>query len=364
MQHPERSAPWWQVFVDEIDKLPVSQQTDRLAKLALMLAGRRERNSAANIALRAWRQEQEAGGGPESDTVRRALRATTSGYHVDISTDEQRIAAWQASLAEVVRPGMLAFEIGAGNGILAMLAARAGADVVSCEKDAILAVIAAATVRRNGLGERIRIVAKAGAELRVPHDIPRPAELLLLDLFSDRLFDFDPFETIRSVSHLLCPNIVVVPSRVSLEAALVDFGRWNRVVPGSVAGLDLAPLEPLSPVLSKIDAADPDLVTRSDAETMVSAKLPYEMPSARGVSEHILISDGGRVNGVVFWLRLELTPNHVLEARPGLTPRGFYAGASFFAIRNQVETLPGQQCSVRIGWQDKVLTVERADWRS
>jgi arginine Nomega-methyltransferase len=197
MQHAERSAPWWQVFIDEIDKLPVSQRTDRLAKLALMLAGRRERDSAAAIALRAWRQEQEAGCGAENHTVQRALRAATAGYHVNISTDAQRVAAWQASLGDVVKPGMLALAIGAGSGILAMLAARAGAYVVSCEKDAILAAIAEATVRRNGLGERIRIIAKACADLRMPHEMPRPADLLLLDLFADKLFDFDPFGTIR-----------------------------------------------------------------------------------------------------------------------------------------------------------------------
>jgi type II protein arginine methyltransferase len=364
MRHAERSAPWWQVFIDAIDKLPVSQQADRLAKLALMLAARRERDAATNIALRAWRLEQDAGGGAENVTVQRALRAATPGYHVHIATDAQRMAAWQAALAKVTKPGMLALEIGAGSGILAMLAARAGAHVVACEKDAILAAIAEATVRRNGLGERIRIVAKAGADLRVPHDIPRRAELLLLDLFADRLFDFDPFRTIRSVSHLLDPNIVVIPSRVLLEAALVEFGRWDRVVPGNVAGLDLAPMQALSPMLSGIEAADPDLVTRSTAEIMVSATLPYDMPATSGVSERILTSNGGRVNGIVFWLRLELAPGHVLEARPGQTRHGFYAQPHFFALRNQTETSSGQQCAVRIGWQDKVLTVDYADWRS
>jgi hypothetical protein len=117
-------------------------------------------------------------------------------------------------------------------------------------------------------------------------------------------------------------------------------------------------------MLSRLEAADPDLVTRSTSETMVVATLPHDMPAASGVSERILTSNGGCVNGIVFWLRLELAPGHVLEARPGRTPRGFYVQPSFFALRNQTETLPGQQCAVRIGWQDKELTVDYADWRS
>jgi hypothetical protein len=145
---------------------------------------------------------------------------------------------------------------------------------------------------------------------------------------------------------------------------VVEFRRWDRVIPGDVAGLDLAPLQSLSPMLSKMEAADPDLVTRSTAETMIAATLPHDMPATSGVSERILISNGGRVNGIVFWLRLELAPGRVLEAQPGQTPRGFYAQPCFFALRNQTETSCGQQCAVRIGWQDKVLMVDYADWRS
>ena len=133
--------------MDLIDKLPFPQQANRLANLAMMMVGRggqrAERRAAAILALRAWRQAQEVGDCKDNKIVRQALSAVTAGYHIQISTDTVRIAAWEAALADVVRPGMLALEIGTGSGILAMLVARAGGNVVSCEKDPILAAIAA-----------------------------------------------------------------------------------------------------------------------------------------------------------------------------------------------------------------------------
>jgi protein arginine N-methyltransferase 7 len=274
-----------------------------------------------------------------------------------ISTDATRIAAWAAALADLVQPGMLALEVGAGSGILAMLAARAGADVVSCENDDVLAAIAEEIVRHNGLAEQIRIVSKSVADLRVPDDLSRPADLLLLDLFGDSLFNFKPFDAIRIARRLLRPGAVIVPMRVSLIAALADFRRWGRVVPGQVAGFDLGPLVNLASLRHSLDATDPDLLLRSTAEPIVSAVPPDDMPAPSGQSDRILVSNGGPVNGVAIWLRLELAPGHVLEARPGLAPAGFYARPSFFAFKDQLETTPGQRHSIGVVWKDDERSV-------
>jgi len=337
--------------------MPLQQQACRLAGLAIKMAERGERRAAGIIALRAWRQNREAGGGHDDEIIRQALIAVTPRYHVQISTDQERIAAWEAALAGVVRPGMLALEIGAGSGILAMLAARADAEVVSCEADPVLAAFADEIIGQNGLRHRIRVVAKAAHDLRVPADLPRPADLLMLDLFSNTLFNFRPFQTIRSVRSLLRPGAIAIPLRVSLEGALADYRRWHREVPDRVADLNLSTLRDLASMSTTFDAADPDIVLRSAGETMVGAVLPNDLPAPSGTSDRNLISSGGAVNGVALWLRMELAAGHVLEARPGLAPRGFYARPNFFAFRETLETQPQQVCSVRLRWDDKRIDV-------
>jgi len=359
---PHRStSPWWQVFIDAIDKLPFSQQAHRLANLAVMMAGRGERRAAGMIALRAWRQAREFGEGNGDETIRHALSAVTPRYHTQISTDPERIAAWEAALGDVLRPGMLALEIGAGSGILAMLAARAGADVVSCEKDPVLAAIAEETIRLNGLSRRVRIIGKSSDVLRIPEDLPRAADVLLLDVFSDKLFNFNPFGIIRSASRLLRPGAIAVPARVSLEGALANFRRWSRIVPGRVSNFDLGILGDLSSMRINLDPGDPDLSLQSPAMPMLSAALPDCLPEPRGELEQLLVSSGGPVNGVALWLRLELAPGHVLEAKPGLAPRGFYAKPNFFAFPETLDTLPGQRCSIRLRWEGKSISIGPTD---
>ena len=196
----------------------------------------------------------------------------------------------------------------------------------------------------------------------MPEDMPRPADLLLLDLFSDKLFDFNPFEIIRMAIRLLRPGGVAVPMRVSLEAALADFRRWHRMVPGRVGGFNLSPLFDLASMWVDLDVADPDLSLLSTAKPMVSAVLPDDLPARSGVSERVLISGGGPVNGIALWLRLELAQDHVLEARPGLAPRGFYARPNFFAFHETLDTLPGQPCSICLRWEDTTLGVSLSEF--
>jgi protein arginine N-methyltransferase 7 len=355
---PDKSATaWWQVFVDAIDALPLNEQATALANLAVMLARRRERNAAAMVALRAWRQARENGEDHTDATIRKALSAVTPGYHTQIATDAARIAAWQAALADVVRPGMLALEIGAGSGILAMLAARAGAEVVSCEKNPVLAAIAEETIRLNGMSGQVRIVGKSVENLHVPADLPRLADVLMLDLFANRLFDFHPFEVIRSAGRLLRPGAVIVPKRVSLEGALANFRRWFRMVPGRVSNFDLSVLADFSSMLANLDPGDPDLSLCSGTETMVSATLPADLPAESGASERTFVSSGGPVNGIALWLRLELAPGHVLEAKPSVAPRGFYASPVFCAFHETLDTLAGQHYSVRLRWKGGSFSV-------
>lgn len=352
---------WWQVFVEAIERLPPSQQARGFARLALMLAHRRERSAAASMALRAWRQGREHGERHADETIRQALSNVTAKYHTQIATDSVRIAAWEAALRDVIKQGMLVLEIGTGSGILAMLAARAGAEVVSCERDPVLAAIAEATIESNGLDRRIRVIGKSSQDLHVPADLPRPADVLMLDLFADQLFDFRPFEIILSARRLLRPDAIVVPQEVSLQAALADYRRWCRLVPGRVSGFDLGVLADLSPMTAGLDPREPDLSLRSAAETMVSAALPMDLPGQDGTSEKTLVSDGGPVNGVALWLRLKLAHGHVLEPQPGSAPHGFYASTLFHAFQKTLNTEVGQPCQVRLYWEGRTLGVSLVD---
>jgi type II protein arginine methyltransferase len=88
------------------------------------------------------------------------ITSTVPGWHFYMLRDEMRIAAYEAALRRAVTPESPVFEIGSGTGILAMMAARAGArSVVTSEMTPAIARQAAAIVAQNGYADRVRVVA-------------------------------------------------------------------------------------------------------------------------------------------------------------------------------------------------------------
>jgi hypothetical protein len=222
----------------------------------------------------------------------------------------------------------------------------------------VMADFAHVIVEQNGFADRIKIVPKSVFDLRLSEHLSRRADMVLVDLFGDKLFNFRPFDALRAASRLLRPDAVAMPMRVSLRGALADFRRWNRIVPGRVSDFDISPLRDLSATSVNLDASDPDLVLRSDPAVMVEAFPVHKMPPPSGASISDMISNGGPINGVAVWLRLDLSGEHVLEARPGQAPRGFYARPRFVAFPQQLENTPvGQSYSVRCTWDDARLDV-------
>lgn len=313
--------------------------------------------SAAGLhALAALRLAEANGAGAAAAEARRALARLVPRYHAQVATDPVRLAAWDAALRALVRPGMHALEVGTGCGVLAMLAARAGAMVTACERDPVLAAIAQETVALNRLADAIRVLAKPAEALVIPADLPAPAELLFLDLFADNLFAFSPFEVLRAVRPLLAPGAAIVPARVALVGALADWPGWSRRMPGHVAGLDLSPLRALSPPDMGVAAAP----LRSDPAALLEVDLAGDLPAGEGDAAHVFESHGGPVNGVLLWLRLDLAPGIRLEADPAERERAFYARARFHPFAAVRETVPGERLPVRLAWRGRRVSAAPA----
>jgi type III protein arginine methyltransferase len=99
-------------------------------------------------------------------TIKRFVNATVPAWHIPVIRDEARNAAYEAALRRAVTPNSRVLEIGCGTGILAMMAARAGArEVVTCEMTPAIADKAAEIVARNGYSDRVRVIAKHSSML-------------------------------------------------------------------------------------------------------------------------------------------------------------------------------------------------------
>src|SRR5262245_1106852 len=122
------------------------------------------------------------------DLVRGGLSRRVPSWHAPMLHDLPRNRCYADAIARAVRPGMRVLEIGKGAGLLSLLGARAGAEVVTCEVNPTVAVAAVEIAQRNGLADRIRVIAKESTALAVGIDLPEPADLLMSELFDTSLF--------------------------------------------------------------------------------------------------------------------------------------------------------------------------------
>lgn len=253
------------------------------------------------------------------DLVRSCLAKGVARFHVGMLRDDARNACYAAAIARQVRPGMRVLDIGTGAGLLALLAARAGVEVVTCEADPIIAAAAREIVAANGLAERITVVAKRSTELEVGVDLPARCDLLVSEIFGDDLVEEGVVSSLKDArARLLVPGAPIVPPRAGLRCALVmheTLERLDRDGLDDVLGFDLSAFS----VLTRPDRylsrrAQPHVALRSDPVSALG--IDFEGAIETPAERIVLTSTGGRVDGIAHWLRIDFGGDIVYESPP------------------------------------------------
>jgi type II protein arginine methyltransferase len=289
----------------------------RLVGLAHVVARKKDRVRAFELCERAL---AVGGGDPEVRVrVRRLLSALLPHYHAPMMNNARRNDLWRQALRRAIGPATRALDIGTGAGMLALMAAEAGAaKVTTCELDPLLALIAARVVVANGLTERIDVVAKPLAEVTLGVDMEGPADLVFLDVFGDDLLDERPYALIGdALTRLARPGARVLPAGASLEVALADWDRAPGYRMAEAASFDLTPFADLVPPKIAVEVGAPDLRLRSETATLFRFDFTAIRDHVEGETELTLTArEDGQVNGVAHWPRLELDATTILEERP------------------------------------------------
>lgn len=279
--------------------------------------------------------------------AKRFLGERLPGWHVAMLNDSIRNQAYDAALRRAVKPGMRVLEIGTGSGLLAMMAARAGAaEVVTCEVNPILAQTAREIIAANGYADRIRVITGHSTRLTA-EDIGGRADLLVSEIISN---DVLCEQVLPAHEHarreLLKPEAPVIPARGAYVIALAeDRDAANHEI-GVVEGFDLSELNRMMPVEWPIHpSATSRLTLRSEAHDLFTFDFSGSEAAHRQTSLS-LASTGGRVNGAVNWLRLELDDEVRYENRPGEGAR-FCWPPIFHPFGRAIDTQPGDEIGIR-----------------
>jgi type II protein arginine methyltransferase len=339
---------------------------DRIAALKPLARN----NPAAMLAL-AELLEQDGQGQEALDLCRAAVAAapgdarlaaqakalisgTVPTWHFGIVRDEIRNAAYDTALRSAISPGARVLEIGTGSGLLAMMAARAGAaQVVTCEMVPAIAEQARGIVASNGYADRVRVVAKKSGALDVEADLGGPADILVSEIVSNDLLGEEVLSAHEhAMRHLLKPGAQVIPASGTVRVALAQSGREPRLSHlNDVSGFDLSGLAALARPVRHMSVGDDRLVLRSEAGDLFHfdfATAAYCRPA--GAEVHLTAQDG-LVDGIVQWIMLQMDAETRYENRPTPGAKSCWA-VLFHPLAQPLETVAGQQVCVR-GWHDR-----------
>src|SRR5689334_7836260 len=130
-------------------------------------------------------------------------------YHASMLADSDRVSAYERAIAAVVRPGDVVVDLGAGTGILSLLAARAGARRVYAIECGTIADAARAVIDASPYGDVVELVRGRVEEV----ELPERGDVAITETIGGELLDED-IEGILAAAreHLLVPGAREIPT--------------------------------------------------------------------------------------------------------------------------------------------------------
>jgi len=284
---------------------------------------------------------------PEIRSEARALLSrTVPGWHFPMMLDDIRNRAFQEAIERAVRPDMKVLDIGTGSGLLAMLAARAGAkEVHSCEMNPVIAATAEHIVHRNGFADRVTIHASSSRKLDADTALGGPADLVISEIIGKDLVCEEVLPSMQdAVLRLPKPGARSIPQGGQIKVALAYYPKPEERKVGEICGFDLSLFNQLGAVRYSVEVNDPTLAIRGEVTELFSFDFSTAEPQADRASLD-LVALGGTVNGVVQWFRLQMDETGTFENNPGPHSSRSWA-LVFFPFAEPIETDPGQRIGV------------------
>lgn len=242
--------------------------------------------------------------------------------------DRQRVTSFLAAIRQVVRPGDVVVDI--GTGVLAIAAAHAGAARVYAVEATGIGKLAEANFRANGFEDRITLV--AGWSMNV--ELPERADVLVSEIIGNHPFGERVVEiTDDARTRLLKPHARMVPHRINvfaLPVAVPDrmirrslFTRERLETWRSRYGMDFGALAGSTPSSFSFSVSPWKLrgCALADPVLVAAAELRTEKSSAITADRRFVATASGRLNGVMIYFDLDLTPSVGLSTHPDRVDR-------------------------------------------
>jgi type III protein arginine methyltransferase len=308
--------------IAEVDQAVAGAGDNLQALLAAALAYRDLKQ--VDAAIRALRRAQALRPGDLKIQafLRELYTSQVRPWHFRMMNDAARNRAYDAAIRRAVGPDTHVLEIGTGSGLLAMMAARAGARLVStCEVVESIAETAAEIVKRNGFEGRVTVIPKRSTQLAVGVDLPERADVLISEILSDKLLEEGVINsTVHARRQLLKPNGTMIPRAIAAIIRLAggDFLREASMV-DRIEGFDLTPFNRFCPNSVSLSMEAGQMESYSDDVEVFRFNLMADNHRPEERELRLTARRTGTVIGLLQWLRLQLDETESFENRPADT---------------------------------------------
>jgi protein arginine N-methyltransferase 1 len=276
--------------------------------------------------------------------------------HREYLSDPHRLAAFERAITATVRSGDVVIDLGAGTGILGLLACRAGAARVYVIDQGGIIELARELYRANGFADRV--VCVKGVSTRV--SLPERADVVVADQIGRFGFEAGVWEYFSDArARLLKPGASSIPCAVELWTAPVeapslrkhvDFWREERP-----AGFDVSPARLIAVNTGYPATLAPEQLL-GEATKLVTLDLRDAPPGSVTAETTTTIARAGHLHGLGGWFRAELAPGIFMSNAPG-DPARIARRNVFLPLERPVLADPGDlvRVAVRVRPADVLL---------
>ena len=316
-------------------------------------------------------------------------------WHFPMLNDRERNAKYCAAIEEAVGAvgarlraqgearGVRVLDIGAGSGLLALAAARAGAEhVTACEVDPLVCGAAAEVVAASAYAVAITVLCVHSSRLRVCDlRAGQPVDIVTHELLDSTLLGEDVLPTLRDVYNrgLALPDALSVPHGATITAQLVESASlWARRHPpcslwcatesdsllSSIPPFARAAANcPAGRVAQGVEASawlDPEVTHHTAERSLRPIGQPRECNLAREFSRPPPVAGTrrdvvfelphgttGTVHAVIYWWSLNLLPPTDEASLPHKTTASFRTDQRELTV---ISTKPGKKWKPREHW--------------